>query len=98
MSFDKMDKMDKKLDILDSRIDNIDVTLARIDVTLDKQHDQLTYHIKRTDILESKIDPIDRHIKIVNGIMIAVGVMFSVTFGLSQMGVLSPLLKILFPR
>lgn len=95
MSFDKMDK---KLEMLDSRIDNIDVTLARIDVTLEKQSDQLAYHIKRTDLLESKIEPVDRHVKIVNGIMIAVGVIFSVIFGLSQMGVLSSLIKIFFPQ
>lgn len=95
MSFDKMDK---KLEALDSRIDSIDVTLARIDVTLEKQSDQLAYHIKRTDLLEAQISPIDKHVKVVNGIMIAVGVMFSVIFGLSQMGVLNPLIKIFFPQ
>ncbi len=51
MSNDQLSRIEGKIDAINVRINAIDVTLA-------KQHEQLTYHIKRTDLLEKKVEPI----------------------------------------
>lgn len=62
----RFDKLEEKLDKLDTRLDDIDKTLV-------KQHEQLTYHIKRSDqadaaidIIEERVKPLEAHLIFVN--------------------------------
>ena len=59
---EKIDKIDDKIDKLHERIDSVDKTLIQ-------QHEQLTYHIKRTDILESRVAPVEKYATMLSGAM-----------------------------
>lgn len=55
------------------KTDQILDRLGKIDVTLAEQHITLKDHIRRTELLESEIKPIKKHVDMVKGLMLLMG-------------------------
>lgn len=49
----------KHLDRVEAKVDKVLDQVSQINSTLAGQHEQLTYHIKRTDLLEARLTPLE---------------------------------------
>jgi len=68
MSLDKeiVHEMFKTLERLDNNVDQINITLAKQSVVLEE-------HVKRTNLLEENIKPLQKHVNIVNSLILLLG-------------------------
>lgn len=92
MDKDEKTRLYSTLDKIENRLDSIDVTLVRQNVTLEE-------HIKRTkiaeenlNILSSRIEPLEIRIKLIDQILKAIGLLF--TLGSTFTGLIAGILKI----
>lgn len=76
---------DKRISRIEDKIDIISERLSSIDSTIYAQHISLKEHMRRTDLLEKSLDPVQKHvimiqggIKLLAGLVIAVGVISSI--------------------
>lgn len=91
----RFDKLEVKVDRLDARLDSIDINLVEQNGILAAQHESLKEHMKRSDMLEAKVLPIEKfhdRVKFTGILLFSLG---GLLVGLSELGVLSYLMKLL---
>lgn len=54
--------MDNRFDRIETKIDKLSEQQAEMNTILAKQHEQISYHIRRTNLLEDQMKPVVEHV------------------------------------
>lgn len=64
---------DRRLERIEAKLDDLVERQGEMNVTLEKQHQSLRDHMRRTQLLENEIKPVKKHVAMVEGALKLVG-------------------------